>query len=230
MNTTDPRLERRHHLRISPKGAIVLHVHAHAQQGRLANVGAGGAYIHTKMSAPDRWLGRAVELELRVDGRDGEWLRATGQIVRIAAGGVAVAFEDAPPAALLALIDEMTTASRANRRVISVVLIDADAKRRSAMVEGFRSAGCSVVEASTPLEAIVRLGESHFEPDVIAVADSQASSDAADMRVFVERYHPKAKLVTIGDELLVPDGIEHWLSSRDPEADLRRRVRDVLVR
>jgi len=227
--STDPLVERRRHHRISPKGAVILNVTGDPQQGRLGSVSVGGAFVHTPVAAPADWLGRSVELELRVDGRHAEWLRATGRIVRIAAGGVAVAF-DAPPADLLTLIDEMTTASRADGRVISVVLIDADAKRRSAMVEGFRAAGCSVVEAATPLEAIVRLGESDFEPDVIAVADSQAKSDAADMRVFVTRYHPKAKLVTIGDELLVPDGIKHWLSSADPEADLPRRVRDVLIR
>ena len=207
---------------------MILHALGQQQHGRLSSLSIGGAYVLTRVTAPAHWLARTVEIELRVDGREAEWMRTTGRIVRIAAGGVALAF-DAPPDGLLALIDELTTASRAHNRVISVVLIDADASRRSAMVEGFRSAGCSVVEASTPLEAIVRLGESHFEPDVVAVANSQ-TSDAADMRVFVERYHPEAKLVTIGDELLVPDGIEHWLSSADPEADLPRRVRDVLVR
>jgi hypothetical protein len=74
----------------------------------------------------------------------------------------------------------------------------------------------------------VRLGESRFEPDVIAVADSQ-SADAEEMRVFVEREHPKAKLIRIGDETLRPEGLVHWLSSADPDADLPARVREALV-
>jgi hypothetical protein len=74
----------------------------------------------------------------------------------------------------------------------------------------------------------VRLGESSFEPDVIAVADS-ANDDANDMRAFVEREHPNAKLITIGDEVFQPDGFANWLSSANPNADLASRVRVVLV-
>ena len=113
---------------------------------------------------------------------------------------------------------------------MSVVLIDGHTERRWAIAEGFRATGCAVIEASTPLEAIVRLGESSFEPDVIAVADSYPTSEAEEMRVFVERDHPNVKLVTIGDALIEPDGIAHWLSSADPGSDLPDRVREVLVR
>ncbi len=77
---------------------------------------------------------------------------------------------------------------------------------------------------------IVRLGESSFEPDVIAIADSHPATAADEMRSFVERYHPNAKLVTIGDSVLQPDGIAHWLSSADPASDLPVRIREVLVR
>jgi hypothetical protein len=98
------------------------------------------------------------------------------------------------------------------------------------MTAGFRATGCGVIEAATPLEAIVRLGESSFEPDVIAIADSHPAAAADEMRDFVERNHPNAKLVTIGDALLQPDGIVHWLSSADPASDLPDRIREVLVR
>jgi len=76
----------------------------------------------------------------------------------------------------------------------------------------------------------VRLGESSFEPDVIAIADSDPSAAADQMRGFVERNHPHAKLVAIGDSELGPDGIAHWLSSADPDSDLPDRIREVLVR
>jgi hypothetical protein len=221
------RPERRRHVRIAPKGTLLLRTRDHEQRGRIASLSEGGAAMLTTRTAPDRLLARKVDVQLRLDAGQAQWLRATGTIIRIRPDVVAVAFDLlAPP--LLRMIDELSSASRASARVISVVLIDADAQRRAAMLAGFRASGCSVIEASTPLEAIVRLGESRFEPDVIAVADSQ-SADAEEMRVFVEREHPKAKLIRIGDETLRPEGLVHWLSSADPDADLPARVREALV-
>jgi hypothetical protein len=229
MNETTPSpLERRRHPRIVAKGTVTILSAGHAQRGRIANVGNGGMFVRTIVSAPDRLLRRAVELEIRLDGGHAEWLPGTGEIVRIGAQGLAIAF-DAPPTGLLRMIDQLGTAARASARVLSVVLIDADDSRRSAMAAGFRATGCGVIEAATPLEAVVRLGETMFEPDVIAVADSQTSA-AAEMRAFIEREHPGAKLVTIGDELFAPDGIANWLSSTASYRDLPGRIRDVLVR
>ena len=221
------RQERRRSVRIAAKGTLVFRTHEHEQHGRIGNLGEDGAYVLTSTTAPDCLLQRNVDLELRLDAGHAEWLRATGRIIRIHRGGVAIAF-DLLAAPLLRMIDELSTASRADARIITVVLIDADPQRRSAMVAGFRATGCSVIEAATPLEAIVRLGESSFEPDVIAVADS-ANDDADEMRAFVEREHPDAKLITIGDELLQPDGFANWLSSANPDADLPARVREALI-
>jgi hypothetical protein len=64
---------------------------------------------------------------------------------------------------------------------------------------------------------------------VIAVADTAATADAEEMRAFIERDHPNAKLITIGDEVFQPDGFANWLSSSNPDADLPRRVREALV-
>jgi hypothetical protein len=219
--------ERRRSVRIAAKGTLLFRTREHEQHGRIANLSEGGAYVLTSTTAPERLLQRNVDLELRLDAGHAEWLRATGRIIRVHRGGVAIAF-DLLAAPLLRMIDELSTASRAHARVISVVLIDADPQRISAMAAGFRATGCEVIEAATPLEAIVRLGESSFEPDVIAVADSQ-TDDADEMRTFVEREHPNAKLITIGDEIFHPDGFANWLSSANPNADLPARVREALV-
>jgi hypothetical protein len=221
------RVERRRELRIAPKGTLQFRTRDHSQQGRIANLSAGGAYILTHVCAPERLLRRNIDIEVRLDAGRAEWLHATGIVVRIQPEGLAIAF-DLLAAPLLRMIDEMSTASRARARIIGVVLIDADRQRSSAMAAGFRATGCSVIEAATPLEAIVRLGESSFEPDVIAVANSQ-SDDADQMRAFVAREHPNAKLITIGDEILRPDDFANWLSSADPKADLPARVREALV-
>jgi hypothetical protein len=221
-DTTRALLERRSHARIVAKGAVSFGSSNHAQRGRVANLGKGGMFVLTSATVPDRLRRRAVDFQIRLDGGHAEWLRGTGEIVRIHSRGMAVAF-DTPPIALLRVIDHLASAARANVRIMSVVLIDVDETRRSAMAAGFRATGCSVVEAATPLEAVVRLGEAMFEPDVIAVADSQT---AAEMRLFVEREHPGTKLLTIGDELFAPDGIAHWLSAA-PYVDRSSRIREV---
>lgn len=222
------RPERRRHTRIATKGAIAFQTLDHEQRGRIANLSEGGIFVLTNVGAPNRMLARVIDLELRLDTGDAEWLRASGRIVRIRPEGFAIAF-DVPPPGFLRMIDEVTTASRARARIISVVLIDGDEQRRSAMAAGFRSTGCTVIETSTPLEAIVRLGESSFEPDAIAVASSCPTSEAQQMREFIERDHPNVKLITIGDDVLNPDGFANWLSSANPDADLPARVRDALV-
>ena len=221
--------ERRQHVRISPKGTVILHGGELARRARLANIGLGGLFATTKVSASDRLLGRAIDLELRLDDRDAQWLPVPSRIVRVVADGFAAAFVSVPPL-LVRLLDEMAHASRVHRRRLSVVLIDEESDRRRVIADGFRDVGCVVIEGSTPLEAIVRLGESAFEPDLIAIADSIAVSVAEDLRRWVELEHPHAKLVRIGADLLGPDGIDHWLSAMDPGADLVSRVRELVVR
>lgn len=221
------RPERRHDIRIAPKGTLRFRTLEHEQQGRIVNLSAGGAYVLTNMGTLERLLQHDVDVELRLDAAHAEWMRATGRIVRIDREGLAIAF-DLLSAPLLRMIDDISAASRASARVITVVLIDADPQRGSAMAAGFSATGCTVIQAATPLEAIVRLGESSFEPDIIAVADSQ-SDDAEQMRTFVEREHPNAKLITIGDEIFHPDGFADWLSSANPDEDLPARVREALV-
>lgn len=221
-------LDRRQHVRIAPKGTATIHALGNAHYARLANIGVGGAYVTTDVSLPDRLLGRVVGLELRFDGALAAWQRLTGRITRISAGGAAIVFAVPTPPALLHMIDGLTTASHASARVITVVLIDADATRRAAITAGFRAAGCQIVAVATQLEAIVRLGESHFEPDIVAVASTQPVIVADEMRAFVERYHPSSMLVAIGPELLDPAGFDNWLPEATATADLPARIRELL--
>jgi len=221
--------DRRRHVRIKAKGAVVLHVAATPRHGRIADVSAGGLLIVTHVTPPESWLGRTVEVEIRLDDARSEWLRGSGRVVRICADGLAFAFDQTPPS-YVRVLDELGDASRTRRRMLAVVLIDPDAARRSAMVTGFRQVGCAVVEATTPLEAIVRLGESSFEPDVIAIADSQPAAAANALRAFTQQNHPQAKLVTIGDERGAADALASWLSSDDTAADLPQRIRAMLSR
>ena len=220
--------DRRRHARIEPKGTVTIHALGNAQRGRLANIGVGGMYVATDVPLPKGLLGHVVDLELRFDGALAAWQRLSGRISRIAPGGAAIVFAPPTAPALLFVIDGLTTASHASARVISVVLIDADPPRRAAIAAGFRAAGCQVLEVATPLEAIVRLGEAHFEPDIIAVANTQPVTASDQMRAFVEHHHPSSMLVTIGPELLDPAGVANWLSAATATADLPARVRELL--
>ncbi len=219
--------ERREHARMAPKGAVTLRSERHELRGRIANLSHGGLAVATSVTAPSNLLERVVEGELRLDGQSAEWLKFTGRVSRIGAFTIAVVFETVPDA-LIALTNDASVASYAHGRVMSVVLVDGDPVRRAALTEGFLVVGCTVVESATALEAIVRLGESRFEPDLIAVVDSLPSATADELRGFIQREHPRARLVAIGAELIAPRGSAHWLSASDPASDLAARIRGVL--
>lgn len=219
--------ERRKHARITLKGTAILLVGEHAVRARLVNLSEGGFLGSTLVTPPEQLLGRSVDIELRLDDRLSQWNRLEGTIMRIGDARVAISFKATP--ALVRLLDEMTAASRARERVISVILIDEDATRRKLLAEGFRIVGCSLIEAATSLEAIVRLGESSFEPDVIAVADSTPAATANEMREFVGRHHPHVKLVSITD-VIDPAVDIFQLTPEDLRGNLTGAIRRVLGR
>jgi len=220
------RVERRRTPRIRPKGTVVMSIDSLVYHARIGDLGRGGMFAHCELGSRAYWIDKSCNLELRLDGI-GSWLPVVGRVIRVERHGIAFAF-DAAPDDLLAVIDNIDARSLAHRRVTSVVLIDYQAARRATLGDAFRDIGCDVVEAATPLEAIVLLGECHFEPDVIAISDSHPTEGAEEIRRFVRDSHPNAKLVTIGDDALAPDGIAHWLSSTNLQGDLAQRVRAVL--
>ena len=228
MSNHNTRPERRRDLRVSPKGTVIMRADTYIIRGRIANLSRNGLSTITRTTAPERLIGGAVELSLRLDGRDSSWIKLSGRILRIGSNSISMALFVAPPS-FTRIIDETISASHHRARVLSIVLVDAMPRRRRAMSEGFRAAGCAVIDVSTPLEAIVRLGESHFEPDLIAIADSSPTTISDELRRFVDVEHPRAKLVTIGDTTGAPAGRAHWLSAADPSGDLEARIRKILV-
>lgn len=217
--------ERRDCPRIALKGSVTLQTAEHQLDlARIANISAGGLLAETPAPGPHGLAGQPVELQLRLDMRGSEWLPLHGRICRVDAHAVAVAFDQVPPT-FQRMLDEMVPASRAHGRVLHVVLIDESAERRQSIAQAFRAAGCNVLDTSSPLESIVRLGELAFEPDIIAIADSIPSSTSEQLREFVERHHPAAKLVTISEA--DPHSLAYWLSWADP--DLAAHIHDVLA-
>ena len=220
--------ERRRNRRIAPKGTVLVRAGTYLLRGRVENLSLGGLSATTLVTAPERLLASSVEIELRFDGSDRAWCELGGRLLRSGATSLAVAF-DRVPTGFAQTIEEMHDALHGRRRVLSIVLVDAKDDRREMVADGFRAACCNVIDTATPLEAIVRLGESHFEPDVIAIADSSPAAISDELRRFVDREHPHAHVLTIGHETVGPDGAGHWLSSTDPASDLVTRIRQLLV-
>ena len=219
--------ERRKHARIALKGTAILLAGEYAVRARLVNLSEGGFLATTLVTAPVRLLGRSVDIELRLDDPLAQWNRLEGKIVRIGNDSLAISLNSTP--ALVRLVNELTDASRTRERVISVILIDEDAPRRRLLADAFRTVGCSLIDAATSLEAIVRLGESSFEPDVIAVADSIPATTANEMREFVGRNHPHVKLISITD-VIDPDLNIFQLTPEDLRGNLTNAIRRVLGR
>lgn len=220
-------IERRKHVRIALKGTAILLAGKHAVRARLVNISEGGFLASTLVTPPTDLLGQSADIELRLDDRLSQWIRLEGKVVRI--GNESVALSLAATPALVRLVDGVSTASRARERVISVILIDENAERRKLLAHGFQLVGCSLIEAATSLEAIVRLGESSFEPDVIAVADSMPAATANEMRAFVARNHPDVKLVSITDVIDTRVNI-FQLTPEDLRGNLAHAIRRVLGR
>jgi hypothetical protein len=189
--------ERRQHQRIAPKGSL----HIGAFSGRVVNISKSGILVAMHGEPPQLSVEQQVTLDIRLDTAAAQWLTATGRVARIDADGIAITFKEPHPT-LTSMIDKATGASNANTRELTVVLIDRDGDRRHRMSHDLRARGCTVTEVGSPLEAIVRLGELGFEPNVIAIADSFPAEDARAMRDFIQRRHASAQLVTIVDDSL----------------------------
>jgi CheY-like chemotaxis protein len=220
--------ERRRDPRIHPKGTVILRTGTYIVRGRISNLSRSGVATATRSTAPERFLGGKADVDLRLDGQGATWLRLQGQIVRIGSNSIALRLDVVPPS-FTRIVDQAVAASHHNDRLLSVLLVDASPLRRSAMREAFRAAGCIVIDVSTPLEAIVRLGESDFEPNLVAIADSLPRTISDELRRFVDVEHPRARLIKIGDPSDAPSGLGRWLSAANPADDLAVRIRTVLT-
>jgi hypothetical protein len=217
--------ERRSAPRISPKGSVSLRTASQRINGRLDNVSYGGVRI-TALGPIAIEVGDEAAMALRLDGISSAWLDLGARVVRVAGATIALELQRVTEG----FMDMMTAsmyAARTNGRRMTVVLVDASLERRMRMAEAFRSAGCLVTTVTTPLEAIVRLGELEFEPDVIAISDSRCAN-AEDLRRFAAHAHPRAKLVRIGEQLASSASREYWLSAAHYGRELVANIRLML--
>lgn len=221
--------ERRRAPRLAPKGTVVFPSLDAPVHARIVDLGLGGARVRALDPPPTTLVSTRVELAVRLDGRSAEWIELGGTVVRIGPDhDLALAFEHVP-AAYEQLVRDELRATNALGDITRVVLVDRTPERRGVLAAAFREAGCDVVATSTPLEAIVRMGEARYEPQLIAITDTFPDWVAEELRAFLHAEHPRARMVVVGASVLAPSASgSDWLSSADPRGDLVARIRRLL--
>lgn len=179
--------ERRRAARVSPRGTAILHGELLTVTASIINIGDGGIYVQADY-LPDLapWVDADVTVEIQVQNR--RWVTVAGRVARVDSnlGALAVKFEQTPPE-FRELVTMEVLADVERDLVPFILLVDAAAGRRMSIADAFRSANNHVVEAATPFDAMMRLCESEYAPEIIAIADTISEDIAAELRELIMR-------------------------------------------
>ncbi|MGE0867494.1 MAG: PilZ domain-containing protein [Kofleriaceae bacterium] len=223
--------EWRHTVRLRVKGSAAIKYGGHTAHGRILDLGLGGLSIWTDQpSAFEQLDGHAVRIQITLEGLPREEFSLRGRVLRTSAGAQLIAIRfDHLPEQLIARLTHELTAAVADEVAPRMILVDEVADRRSLIAHAFRAAGCNVTEVSSALEAITRLEDFHFEPALIAIADTLPATQAEQLRDFMQGEHPDAHMVAIGKSAANRDPSGSWLRSNDGDDDLQIRVDRVMI-
>jgi hypothetical protein len=185
--------ERRRTVRVGARGRVAVHGDRCAR-GEILDLSSTG--VRFRLAGPFAGcVGDRLVLDLRFDGARGGWWNLTGRIVRVGLDDqLAVAFESTPTDFEDWIQGELVASLEAEREVY-VLLVDPVASRRRELADALRSTGHRVSEAATPLDAIYQLGESHYHPRLVAIADTIPSGIADDLRAYLRAEHPDSSLL-----------------------------------
>jgi hypothetical protein len=195
----------------------------------MVDLAVGGICVRTDLPI-GVVVDELVRIDLRLDARASNQFALLGRVLRVSPPSQRLAlrfdtvpdgFEDCIQAELLAAIE--------HDALPRMILVDTVGGRRNKIASAFRSAGCHVIEASTPLEAIAHLGGARFELGLIAIADTVPEAVAEDLREFLLDEHPGAHMVAIGSSPAHRDPAESWLCSTNARDDLQTRVGRVMT-
>ncbi|MDB4956859.1 MAG: hypothetical protein JWO36_4428 [Myxococcales bacterium] len=179
--------ERRRAARVSPRGTAVLHGKQLTVTARILNVGDGGICVQADyFPVLEPWTNATVTVDVQIEGR--RWVTVAGRVVRTDSntGELVVTF-DRTPDEFRELVTLEVLADVERDLAPFIMLVDAAADRRTSIAEAFRGAGNVVVEAATPLEGLMRLCESEYAPEIIAIADTISEELAAELRELIVR-------------------------------------------
>ncbi|MGE0550572.1 MAG: PilZ domain-containing protein [Kofleriaceae bacterium] len=223
--------EWRHTVRLRVKGSAAIAHGERIVRGRIIDLGLGGLSIWTDEPSELTTLdGHAVRIQVTLDGLPRAEFLLRGHVVRTSGGArlIAITFDHLPRPFIARMTAELAAAV-SDDVAPRMILVDGIAGRREVIADAFRTAGCNVTEVSSPLEAIARLEEFHFEPALIAIADTLPSTVAEELRDFMHGEHPEAHMVAIGRSAANRDPSGTWLKSTDGHDDLQLRVDRVMI-
>jgi len=227
---TAPR-ELRRTMRVRSKGSIRVQRGTRSIRGRVVDLAVGGVSMRAD-GATDltRLVGTHVAVELRLDAGSTMLFSLQGRVLRASSATRMVAIElcEVTSAFEGCVRDELSAGSEYDA-VPHVIIVDVASPRRHSIARAFRSGGCEVSEASTPWEAIARLGRGQFEPGIIAIADTVPESVAEELREFLSGEHPLAHMVDIGASARGRDPASSWINGHDPNGDVAIRVGRVIT-
>jgi CheY-like chemotaxis protein len=191
-------VDRRQHVRVVANGSVILYGHE-TTRGRLSNVSSAGMAMRLAEGGPRCSCGEPVEIELHLDRTGATWLRFRGEVVRSDEREVAISFT-AVPLDFAQVVQDALVSALEGAALAHVLLVDADAERRTSFAALLRRAGCRVVEAATPFDAIAHLGGSAIHSWVVAIASTVPASTADELQRFLTESDAPVDVRMLGDK------------------------------
>ncbi len=224
MEYQESRIERRRHVRVAARGAVILRGDNQELHGRAVVVSETALEVRCQPGlALVAMAGAPVEVEMRLDGEIGGWFILHGQVQRVRDLDhrlvITITTLPGPLASLIA-----KTAGRSGLAPIEVMIVDAAVAERTRVAEAFRAEGCHVVEAGTPLEAIGGLEGSASATTLIAVADTIPDRIGIELRDYLDSMQEGAFIVALGEPEWTPTRTRLDPSNADGLLDARIRA------
>lgn len=219
--------ERRRQRRMQARGTAVFHGPGRDIHGRVVVISETHIEVKSQLGYDlPAMLGQSVYVEVRFDGGEGGWLQLRGRVThaRPEAQRLVILVDPSQELAALIAADDEAAASRPLR----VMLVDRNDERRESVARAFRDEGASVVETTTPLEALSRL-DGQGDTDLIGVGPTMPESIGTELSDFLDSSHPESHVIAI-DEPEAPHRPRESLASSDVHHDLRSRIRGLLAR
>jgi CheY-like chemotaxis protein len=222
----DIAFERRSAARVHMKGSVVVRSLDRSVLGRLLDLATTSMRIEcSRACAPHELVGVPLDIEVRLDGALGGWVRFTGRATTVRRQHELVIALDRSSLDLDGTVETLLARARAHENMIDVMIVDENVARRTATAAAFREEGCWVVEAATPYGVIARLEGTR--PSLIAVADTLLAGASGNLRRFLRGTHPATRIVATGDAA-TSRVTDTWLCTSNVDHALPGRIRALL--
>lgn len=176
-------------------------------------------------------VGEPVTVELHLASRGSRWHDLSAHVCRRAAADrIAVTLDRTPPD-LEDEIEEEVLAAVEAASAPRVVVVDPPGPRRRHLADTVRRAACVPVVASTPLEALQRLGDSRTHAVAMIVGEDLTQTHGEELAHYVTTTHPDVRVALIHDPARPAPVVDPTVMMLEPgDCDRIARVYDLLGR